>query len=125
MVRLPPDIWRQALHTATKIRAMNNAYARPSQISSSAQATALVLETAQAITPTGLLAHPQFFSGSVRRPDVAAAGLRTLVPEIAQTRYFKPVPGGWHSLDPILTAHGDRLRCEAFRPATACMHGWT
>lgn len=92
---------------------MNNAYARPSQISSSAQATALVLETAQAITPTGLLAHPQFFSGSVRRPDVAAAGLRTLV-EIAQTRYFKPVPGGWRSLDPILTAHGDRLRCEAF-----------
>ena len=49
----------------------------------------------------------------MRRPDVAAAGLRTLV-EIAQTRYFKPVPGGWHSLDPILTAHGDRLRCEAF-----------
>ena len=43
---------------------MNNAYARPSQISSSAQAMALVLETAQAITPTGLLAHPQFFSGS-------------------------------------------------------------
>ena len=74
---------------------------------------ALVLQTAAGLTPAGWVANPVFFSGTVRRPDVAAAGLRTLV-EIAQTRYFKPVPGGLASLDPILTANGDRLRCEAF-----------
>jgi hypothetical protein len=34
--------------------------------------------------------------------------------EVASTRYFKPIPGGFASLDPIVTAQGDRLRCEAF-----------
>ena len=74
---------------------------------------ALVLETALGLTPEGLVAHPVFFSGRVRRPDVAAAGLRCLV-EVASTRYFNPIPGGFASLDPIVTAQGDRLRCEAF-----------
>lgn len=60
----------------------------------------------------------------MRRPDVAAAGLRTLV-EIAQTRYFKPVPGGWRLLDPILTAHGDRLRYVMLFGLQRCMRGWT
>lgn len=73
----------------------------------------LVLQTALGLTPDGLVAHPVFFSGHVRRPDVAAAGLRCLV-EIASTRYFNPIPGGFASLDPIVTAQGDRLRCEAF-----------
>jgi hypothetical protein len=73
----------------------------------------LVLETGAALTPQGLVANPVFFSGSVTRPDVAAAGLRTLV-EIASTRYFNPIPGGFASLDPVMTANGDRLRCEAF-----------
>lgn len=76
-------------------------------------AGSLVLETALGLTPDGLVAHPVFFSGRVRRPDVAAAGLRCLV-EIASTRYFNPIPGGFASLDPIVTAQGDRLRCEAF-----------
>jgi hypothetical protein len=74
---------------------------------------ALVLETALGLTPDGLVAHPLFFSGRVRRPDVASAGLRCLV-EVASTRYFNPIPGGFASLDPIVTAQGDRLRCEAF-----------
>jgi SWIM zinc finger len=73
----------------------------------------LVLETAAGLTPQGLVANPVFFRGNVTRPDVAAAGLRTLV-EIASTRYFNPIPGGFASLDPIVTANGDRLRCEAF-----------
>lgn len=76
-------------------------------------APALVLETALGLTPAGLVAHPVFFSGRVRRPDVASAGLRCLV-EVASTRYFNPIPGGFASLDPIVTAQGDRLRCEAF-----------
>ncbi len=74
---------------------------------------ALVLETALGLTPMGLVANPVFFSGTVRRPDVAAGGLRCLV-EVASTRYFNPIPGGFASLDPIVTAQGDRLRCEAF-----------
>jgi hypothetical protein len=77
------------------------------------EAGSLVLQTALGLTPEGLVAHPLFFAGRVRRPDVAAAGLRALV-EIASTRYFKPIPGGWASLDPVVTAQGDRLRCEAF-----------
>ncbi|MGM9424702.1 SWIM zinc finger family protein [Hydrogenophaga sp. MI9] len=73
----------------------------------------LVLETALGLTPAGLVAHPVFFAGPVQRPDVAAGGLRALV-EVASTRYFKPIPGGFASLDPVVTAQGDRLRCEAF-----------
>ncbi len=73
----------------------------------------LVLETALGLTPDGLVANPVFFDGPVRRPDVAAGGLRCLV-EIASTRYFNPIPGGRASLDPIVTAQGDRLRAEAF-----------
>jgi hypothetical protein len=77
------------------------------------QQGALVLETAVGLTPHGLVHHPVLFSGQVLRPDVAAGGLRSLV-EIASTRYFNPIPGGFASLDPIVTAQGDRLRCEAF-----------
>src|SRR4051812_47484286 len=73
----------------------------------------LVLQTAAGMTPQGLVANPVFYRGSVTRPDVAAAGLLSLV-EVASTRYFNPIPGGFASLDPIVTANGDRLRCEAF-----------
>lgn len=73
----------------------------------------LVLETAAGLTPAGLVAHPVFFSGRLAHPEVAAAGLRCLV-EVASTRYFNPIPGGFASLDPVVTAQGDRLRCEAF-----------
>lgn len=73
----------------------------------------MTLQTAAGLTPQGLVSHPVFFSGTLTRPDVAAAGLRTLV-EVASTRYFNPVPGGLASLDPVVTANGDRLRCEAF-----------
>ena len=88
-------------------------YLEASRLVQRADGAALVLETALGSTPQGLVAHPLFFSGPVRRPDVAAGGLRCLV-EIASTRYFKPLPGGFASLDPIVTAHGDRLRAEAF-----------
>ncbi len=72
----------------------------------------LVLQTATGLTPHGLVTHPLFFSGNLSRPDVAAAGLRALV-EIVGTRYYKPVPDVvWK--DPVVTANGDRLRCEVF-----------
>jgi hypothetical protein len=88
-------------------------YLRPSTYARAAGQGALVLQTALGLTPDGLVEHPLFFSGAVVRPDVAAGGLRSLV-EIASTRYFNPIPGGFASLDPIVTAQGDRLRCEAF-----------
>ncbi len=92
---------------------VTDSYLQASSYERSAGRDALVLQTGAGLTPQGLVAHPVFFSGTVTRPDVAAAGLRTLV-EIASTRYFNPIPGGFASLDPVVTANGDRLRCEAF-----------
>lgn len=88
-------------------------YLAPSAYTRAAAGGQLVLQTLAGLTPQGLIAHPVFFRGTVQRPDVVAAGLRTLV-EIASTRYFNPIPGGFASLDPVVTANGDRLRCEAF-----------
>jgi hypothetical protein len=73
----------------------------------------LVLETALGLTPDGFVAHPVFFDGQPAHPDVAAFGLRALV-EVASTRYFDATARRHASLDPILTAHGDMLRCESF-----------
>lgn len=88
-------------------------YLRPSNYTRTAQRDELVLQTAAGLTPQGLIANPVFFRGHIQRPDVAAAGLLTLL-NVASTRYFNPIPGGFASLDPAVTAHGDRLRCEAF-----------
>lgn len=88
-------------------------YLDVSRLTRDAAASRLLLQTATGRTPHGLVSHPQFFSGTLAHPEVASAGLRALV-EIASTRYFKPIPGGFASLDPIVTAHGDRLRCEVF-----------
>jgi hypothetical protein len=73
----------------------------------------LILQTAKGLTPIGQIANPVFFDGRISRPDVAAAGLLSLV-EIASKRYFNPAPTGIDMLDPIVTANGDRLRCEVF-----------
>lgn len=90
-----------------------DSYLNDSRYSCNDEGGKLVLETAAGLTPLGLIANPVFFRGTLARPDVAAAGLRSLV-EIASTRYFNPIPGGFASLDPVVTAQGDRLRCEAF-----------
>ncbi len=87
-------------------------YIRASRYESGTAQDCMTLQTAAGLTPEGRVDHPVFFRGTVVRPDVAAAGLRMLA-EIAYTRYFNPMPGRG-SLDPILTANGDRLRCEAF-----------
>ena len=90
-----------------------DSYLRSSRYSRGAGSDQLVLETATGLTPQGLFANPVFFSGTINRPDVAAASLLALV-ELASTRYFNPIPGGFASLDPVVTANGDRLRCEVF-----------
>lgn len=59
----------------------------------------------------GLEASPSFFHGFATHPQVLARGLVTLA-DITATRYFNYVPTS--ERDPILSAHGDRLRAECF-----------
>lgn len=70
------------------------------------------LETARGLTPDGLVDHPRFFSGIVARPDVVAAGVLA-VADVAATTYFD-LSAVLRSLDPVITASGDRLRFESF-----------
>lgn len=71
----------------------------------------LELALAPALTPIGLVAAPSFFRGFATHPQVLSRGLLTLA-DITSTRYFQYVPAALR--DPILTAHGDRLRAECF-----------
>lgn len=71
----------------------------------------LSLALAPALTPTGVADAPSFFHGFSRHPQVLARGLVTLA-DITATRYVKHTPTTLR--DPVLTAHGDRLRAECF-----------
>lgn len=89
-----------------------NEYAGASTLVSADQGRALTLETATGRTPQGVVEHPTFFSGLVARPDVVAAGLLA-VADVAATTYFD-LSASRASLDPVVTASGDRLRFESF-----------
>ncbi|UOQ89361.1 SWIM zinc finger domain-containing protein [Agromyces endophyticus] len=71
----------------------------------------LALALAPALTPEGPVADPSFFHGFATEPQVLARGLLSLA-DITATRYFKYTPTTQR--DPVLTAHGDRLRAEVF-----------
>ncbi|RAG87569.1 SWIM zinc finger family protein [Streptacidiphilus pinicola] len=71
----------------------------------------LGLETSGGSTPLGEVAHPRFFEGVLTSPSAAAAGLLA-VADVAAARYHLPRPAA--SLDPVVTANGDRLRFESF-----------
>ncbi|KRC62497.1 hypothetical protein ASE14_01280 [Agromyces sp. Root81] len=71
----------------------------------------LALALAPALTPDGPVASPSFFHGFATEPQVVARGLLSLA-DITATRYFKYTPTTQR--DPVLTAHGDRLRAEVF-----------
>ncbi|QKW22821.1 SWIM zinc finger family protein [Kitasatospora sp. NA04385] len=71
----------------------------------------LDLATSGGATPQGAAEHPRFFAGVLRHPDAAAAALLA-VADVAAARYHRPV--GAASLDPVVTADGDRLRFESF-----------
>ncbi|WP_030460360.1 SWIM zinc finger family protein [Kitasatospora sp. NRRL B-11411] len=71
----------------------------------------LDLATSGGATPHGEADHPRFFDGALRHPDAAAAALLA-VADVAAARYHRPV--GAASLDPVVTADGDRLRFESF-----------
>ncbi|MDI6024573.1 SWIM zinc finger family protein [Leucobacter sp. UT-8R-CII-1-4] len=85
--------------------------ARAYTLASTGSESALDLALAPALTPNGLDETPSFFHGFATAPRVVAQGLLTLA-DIAATRYFQPVPSEMR--DPVLTAHGDRLRAEVF-----------
>ena len=71
----------------------------------------LALALAPALTPDGVRAAPSFFRGFATHPQVLARGLVALA-DITATRYFQFAPTSQR--DPVLTAHGDRLRAEVF-----------
>ena len=82
-------------------------YAQPSALDEAGLSLAL----APALTPDGLAASPTFFHGFATHPLVLARGLVTLA-DITATRYFPLASTAMR--DPVLTAHGDRLRAEVF-----------
>ncbi len=71
----------------------------------------LALALAPALTPKGLDTSPSFFHGFATHPRALAQGLVSLA-DITASRYFQFTPTNMR--DPVLTAHGDRLRAEVF-----------
>jgi hypothetical protein len=93
---------------------MSAGYRAASTLVAEGGTSLLGLETALGLTPTGLVEQPRFFSGMLARPDVAAAGVLA-VADVAGSRYFDAgLMQRLSSLDPVVTASGDRLRFEAF-----------
>jgi hypothetical protein len=87
------------------------AYLQPSAVRETDAGRVLALETSGGATPSGEVANPRFFNGFLTEPTAAAAALLT-VADVAATRYYQP--GASSSLDPVVTADGDRLRMESF-----------
>ncbi|MFT4231711.1 MAG: SWIM zinc finger family protein [Leucobacter sp.] len=90
--------------------------ARGFALPSTASGSELSLGLAPALTPAGLDASPSFFHGFATHPRALAQGLVALA-DITATRYFQFTPTNLR--DPVLTAHGDRLRAEAFSADTS------
>jgi len=90
------------------------AYLSSSELTTSTGEALLALETALGATPEGLVQQPQFFSGMLARPEVACSALLA-VADVAGSRYFDAgLSQRLASLDPVVTASGDRLRFESF-----------
>ncbi|MFE6486642.1 SWIM zinc finger family protein [Streptomyces sp. NPDC057757] len=88
------------------------AYLRPSAVHDPTTGRrVLALETSGGATPAGEAANPRFFNGFLTAPVAAAAALLA-VADVAATRYYQPAAPA--SLDPVVTADGDRLRMESF-----------
>jgi hypothetical protein len=73
----------------------------------------LLLESALGATPQGIVENPSFFRGFAARPEVVANALLA-VADVAASRYFDAAFRLSDVLDPVMTAGGDRLRCESF-----------
>jgi hypothetical protein len=86
-------------------------YLRASAVRESAAGRTLALETSGGATPAGAAVNPRFFSGFLTAPVPSAVALLA-VADVAATRYY--LPRASSSLDPVVTANGDRLRFESF-----------
>lgn len=71
----------------------------------------IALALAPGLAPDGPVRSPRFFGGFATRPQVIARGLVALA-DITGMRYFQYTPTSQR--DPVLSAHGDRLRAECF-----------
>ncbi|WP_051208737.1 hypothetical protein [Propionicicella superfundia] len=71
----------------------------------------LGLALALALTPTGRVVSPRFFRGYTAHPQALARALAALA-DVSATYFVSHTRAGFR--DPILTAHGDRLRAEVF-----------
>lgn len=87
-------------------------YLHPSAVHESADGRALALETSGGATPAGEATNPRFFNGFLTAPTASATALMA-VADVAAARYYRPQPSA-ASLDPVVTASGDRLRLESF-----------
>lgn len=91
-----------------------SAYRAASLLTRDADVARVDLATALGATPAGLVDNPTFFTGFVSRADVTAAGLLA-VADVAGSRYADAgLAARLASLDPVVTAGGDRLRFESF-----------
>jgi hypothetical protein len=93
-------------------------YPHPSAVRASAGGRTPALETSGGATPAGAAAHPHFFSGFLTAPTAAAAALLA-VADVAATRYHRPAAPA--SLDPVVTADGDRLRMKFLLRLLRCL----
>ncbi|MFC8194582.1 hypothetical protein ACFUTV_04230 [Streptomyces sp. NPDC057298] len=81
------------------------AYLRPSALRDSTAGRTLALGTPGGAIPVGGAANPRFSSGFLTAPTAAATALLT-VADVAAARYHRP--SAHASLDPVVTADGDR-----------------
>jgi hypothetical protein len=88
-------------------------YGNPSELRARAGHSELVLATSGGVTQAGPAVHPQFFSGLLTEPAVAAAGMLA-VAAVARATYFTSASVVRLLRDPVVTSNGDRLRFESF-----------
>lgn len=88
-------------------------YRAESLLEESGDGKQLVLESALGATPLGLVENPSFFQGFAARPEVVSCALLA-VADVAASRYYDAAFRLSDVLDPVMTASGDRLRCESF-----------
>jgi hypothetical protein len=89
-------------------------YDIPSELRADAAQSELVLATSGGVTEAGPAVHPQFYSGLLTEPAVAAAGMLA-VAAVARARYVTSASVVAQLLrDPVVTSNGDRLRFESF-----------
>jgi hypothetical protein len=88
-------------------------YRTSSELRGGAGHSELVLATSGGMTEDGPAVHPQFYSGLLTDPAVAAAGMLA-VAAVARASYFTSASVVRLLRDPVVTSNGDRLRFESF-----------